>query len=69
LLTHAGGSSTIIEEISNHCKTSPSLAVAYFYFEFDKDIYPQAVLRSPFSDQAAVFVILEHPRPLGKAIL
>ena len=45
--THAWVSSTIIEEISRHCKQTPSLAVAYFYFEFhNKDVHPDAILRS-----------------------
>ena len=40
-------SSTIIEEITWHCKERPSIAVAYFYFEFHtKDVHPDAILRS-----------------------
>ena len=47
MLTHACASSTIIEEISRHCRSSHSLAIAYFYFEFHrKDIHPDSVLRS-----------------------
>ncbi|KAF8522370.1 hypothetical protein JB92DRAFT_1728434 [Gautieria morchelliformis] len=39
--------STIIEEISLHCKSDPSLAVAFFYFDFDdKQIRSGDVLRS-----------------------
>ncbi|KAF8499924.1 hypothetical protein JB92DRAFT_2677543, partial [Gautieria morchelliformis] len=39
--------STIIEEISLHCQSDPSLAVAFFYFDFNnKDTQPDAVLRS-----------------------
>jgi hypothetical protein len=63
-LTHAGVSSTIIEELTNHCKTSPSLAVAYFYFEFDKDIHPQAVLRSLIKQLSLSFS--STPDPLEK---
>jgi len=35
MLTHVSVSSTAIEDISRHCRTSRSLAFAYFYFEFD----------------------------------
>ena len=45
--TYACVSSTIIEKITLHCKQSPSLAAAYFYFEFhDKNIHPDAIFRS-----------------------
>jgi hypothetical protein len=42
-------SSTIIEEISIHCRSDPSLAIAYFYFDFNsssKDTLSDAILRS-----------------------
>jgi hypothetical protein len=40
-------SSTIIEEISIRCRSNPSLAIAFFYFDFtNKDTFPNAVLRS-----------------------
>jgi hypothetical protein len=42
-------SSTIIEEISIRCRSDPSLAIAYFYFDFNnssKDILGDAILRS-----------------------
>jgi hypothetical protein len=40
-------SSTIITEISEHCKSDPSLAVAFFYFDFrNKDIKPPSLLRA-----------------------
>jgi hypothetical protein len=40
-------SSTIIEELSLHCHSDPSLAIAYFYYDFNnKDALPNAVLRS-----------------------
>ncbi|KAF8463211.1 hypothetical protein JB92DRAFT_2116649 [Gautieria morchelliformis] len=39
--------STIIREISHHCTSDPSLAVAFFYFDFrSKDIEPRSVLRA-----------------------
>ncbi|KAF8515201.1 hypothetical protein JB92DRAFT_2915804 [Gautieria morchelliformis] len=39
--------STIVEELSNHCHSDPSLAMAFFYFDFNhKDTPPDAVLRS-----------------------
>ena len=41
------GSSSIVEEISRHCKSDPSLAIAYFYFDIHTtDTRPYAVLRS-----------------------
>ena len=47
MLTHSPVSSTTIEEIGRHCRTSPSAAFAYFYFEFqNKDVRSQTVLRS-----------------------
>jgi hypothetical protein len=40
-------SSTIIEEISIHCRSDPSLAIAFFYFDFtNKDSLLNAVLLS-----------------------
>jgi hypothetical protein len=42
-------SSTIIEEISIHCRSDPSLAIAYFYFDLNnssKDTLADAILRS-----------------------
>ncbi|KAF8518577.1 hypothetical protein JB92DRAFT_2712247, partial [Gautieria morchelliformis] len=40
-------SSTIIREISHHCTSDPSLAVAFFYFDFrSKDIDPPSLLRA-----------------------
>ena len=45
--THACVSSTIIEEITHHCKQRSLLAVAYFYFEFhNKNVHPDVILRS-----------------------
>ena len=45
--THACVSSTIIEEITHHCKQSSLLAVACFYFEFhNKNVHPDVILRS-----------------------
>ncbi|KAF8528253.1 hypothetical protein JB92DRAFT_3093085, partial [Gautieria morchelliformis] len=39
--------STIITDISHHCTSDPSLAVAFFYFDFrSKDIEPPSVLRA-----------------------
>ncbi|KAF8527686.1 hypothetical protein JB92DRAFT_2865847 [Gautieria morchelliformis] len=39
--------STIIEELSIHCSSDPSLAIAFFYFDFNnKDTFPNPVLRS-----------------------
>ncbi|KAF8478235.1 hypothetical protein JB92DRAFT_1856021 [Gautieria morchelliformis] len=39
--------STIIEELSIHCSSDPSLAIAFFYFDFtNKETLPNAVLRS-----------------------
>ncbi|KAF8490580.1 hypothetical protein JB92DRAFT_3008675 [Gautieria morchelliformis] len=41
--------STIIEELSLHCRSDPSLAIAFFYFGFNssrKDTLSDAVLRS-----------------------
>ncbi|KAF8484357.1 hypothetical protein JB92DRAFT_1574797 [Gautieria morchelliformis] len=39
--------STIIEQLSLHCRSDPSLAMAFFYFDFNnKDTLPNAVLRS-----------------------
>jgi hypothetical protein len=47
MLTHDGSSSTIIEEILGHCDSDPSLAVAFFYFDFNnKDTPPDVVCRS-----------------------
>ena len=47
MFTYAPVSSTIIEEISRQCKTSPSAAFAYFYFEFHNgDVRPETILRS-----------------------
>jgi hypothetical protein len=40
-------SSTIIEDLSRHCRSDPSLATAFLYFDFNnKDTLPNAVLRS-----------------------
>jgi hypothetical protein len=40
-------SSTIIEDISIHCRSDPSFAIAFFYFEFiNKDSLLNSVLRS-----------------------
>ncbi|KAF8510539.1 hypothetical protein JB92DRAFT_2727720, partial [Gautieria morchelliformis] len=39
--------STIIEDISRHCKSDPTLALAYFYFDFHtSDTRPDAALRA-----------------------
>ncbi|KAF8509947.1 hypothetical protein JB92DRAFT_466863 [Gautieria morchelliformis] len=39
--------STIVEELSRHCRSDPLLAMASFYFDFNnKDTPPDAVLRS-----------------------
>ncbi|KAF8521553.1 hypothetical protein JB92DRAFT_3111166 [Gautieria morchelliformis] len=39
--------STIIREISRHCESDSSLAIAFFYFDFhSKDTKPPAVLRA-----------------------
>ncbi|KAF8500673.1 hypothetical protein JB92DRAFT_2742061 [Gautieria morchelliformis] len=39
--------SAIIEDISRYCKPSPSLAISYFYFDFNsKDIRTHSVLRA-----------------------
>ncbi|KAF8486642.1 hypothetical protein JB92DRAFT_2799171, partial [Gautieria morchelliformis] len=39
--------STIIEQLSHHCSSDPSLGVAYFYFDFRNECtQPDAVLRS-----------------------
>ncbi|KAF8503966.1 hypothetical protein JB92DRAFT_795411 [Gautieria morchelliformis] len=39
--------STIIEKLSLHCCSDPSLAIAFFYFDFNnKDTLPNAMLRS-----------------------
>ncbi|KAF8489946.1 ankyrin repeat-containing domain protein, partial [Gautieria morchelliformis] len=39
--------STIVEDLSLHCRSDPSLAIAFFYFDFNnKDTLPNAVLRS-----------------------
>ena len=47
MLTHVGVSSTAIEDISRHCRTSRSLAFAYFYFEFDgQDTQSNSVLHN-----------------------
>jgi hypothetical protein len=47
MLTHGGSSSTIIEELLGHCASDPSLALAYFYFDFNnKDTPPDVVFRS-----------------------
>ena len=40
-------SSTTIEELSRHCRSRPSFAIAYFYFDFQsKDTSLRAVLQS-----------------------
>jgi hypothetical protein len=42
-----GVSSTIIEELLGHCAPDPSLAMAFFYFDFNnKDTPPDVVFRS-----------------------
>ncbi|KAF8514686.1 hypothetical protein JB92DRAFT_2811297 [Gautieria morchelliformis] len=39
--------STIIDELSDHCSSDPTLAMAFFYFDFNnKDSLPNAMLRS-----------------------
>ncbi|KAF8507399.1 hypothetical protein JB92DRAFT_2793512, partial [Gautieria morchelliformis] len=39
--------STIVEDLSLHCRSDLSLAIAFFYFDFNnKDTLPNAVLRS-----------------------
>ncbi|KAF8482351.1 hypothetical protein JB92DRAFT_3268310, partial [Gautieria morchelliformis] len=39
--------STIIEELSIHCSSNPSLTIAFFYFDFtNKDTFSNAVIRS-----------------------
>ncbi|KAF8493152.1 hypothetical protein JB92DRAFT_1208461 [Gautieria morchelliformis] len=39
--------STIVEDLSHHCRSDTSLAMAFFYFDFNnKDTPPDAVLRS-----------------------
>ena len=41
------GSSTVIDEMTRHCASGPSLGIAFFYFDFyDKDTLLPAVLRS-----------------------
>ena len=34
VFTHAGHSSSIIQEIIQHCQQDPSLTIVYFYFDF-----------------------------------
>ncbi|KAF8511999.1 hypothetical protein JB92DRAFT_3117576 [Gautieria morchelliformis] len=52
LWLHAGAGktilcATIVEELSLHCRSNPSLAIAFLYFDFNnKDILPNAILRS-----------------------
>ncbi|KAF8515200.1 hypothetical protein JB92DRAFT_2915802 [Gautieria morchelliformis] len=47
LWLHGIRASTIIEELSDHCRSDSSLAMAFFYFDFNnKDTLPDAVLRS-----------------------
>jgi hypothetical protein len=47
MLTHGGSSSTIIEELLSHCAADPSLAMAFFYFDFNnKDTPLDVVFRS-----------------------
>ncbi|KAF8507626.1 hypothetical protein JB92DRAFT_3198641, partial [Gautieria morchelliformis] len=68
--------STIIEELSLHCRSDPSLAIAFFYFDFNnKDTLPNVVLRSlikQLSVRANSFQVLaslfarDEPRALGQ---
>ncbi|KAF8496923.1 hypothetical protein JB92DRAFT_2671092, partial [Gautieria morchelliformis] len=49
-------SSTVIEELSLHCRSDPALAIAFFYFDFNsssKDTLSDAVLRSLFKQLSA----------------
>ncbi|KAF8519162.1 hypothetical protein JB92DRAFT_2808791 [Gautieria morchelliformis] len=47
LWLHGKGISTIIRAISGHSKSNPSIAVAFFYFDFrNKDIEPHSLLRA-----------------------
>ena len=40
-------SSTIVDELSRHCRSGTSIATAFFYFDFtNKDTLPNAVLKS-----------------------
>jgi hypothetical protein len=40
-------SSTIVDELSRHCRSGTSIATAFFYFDFTKkDTLPNAVLKS-----------------------
>ncbi|KAF8523571.1 hypothetical protein JB92DRAFT_2785034, partial [Gautieria morchelliformis] len=54
--------STIIEELSLHCRSDPSLAIAFFYFDFtNKDTLPNAVLRSLIQQLSVQCTSTPHP--------
>ncbi|KAF8527082.1 hypothetical protein JB92DRAFT_1002439 [Gautieria morchelliformis] len=53
--------STIVEELSRHCRSDPYLAMAFFYFDFNnKDTPPDAVLRSLIVQLSAQWASTPH---------
>jgi hypothetical protein len=56
-------SSTIVDELSRHCRSGPSTATAFFYFDFNnKDTLSRAVLKSVIKQLAVQCA--STPQPL-----